>query len=361
METIVAMTSDQFRIDIPVKFGKYDYVRTLGSGSFSVVALVVDRTTNAQYACKICSRQLLIERNIFDRFEREVRTMQSLRHPSLVGLEDVVFDSQLIYLVMEYCFNGELFQVIADQGRFEESVARRIFTQIVSGMIYIHSHDIAHRDLKPENILLDADMNAKITDFGLCHPVDTNTLLTTPCGSPFYAPPEIISNQPYDGKKSDVWSLGVVLYTIVTGALPWQESNQVQLFRQILDADYRIPRYLSPGLRDLISRLIRADPNDRPTMEEIAAHPWVADGMDEFGATGLGAARGAYGNGDAAARKAVSSMRRPLIVRPNIPNAIINTSSFGGSKVQSLIRRVPSSNSRRRSYAPHANEVQGSQ
>ena len=357
METIPAVIADEYRIEIPVKFGKYDYVRTIGSGSFSVVALIVDRQTNSQYACKICSRQLLLEKNIFDRFEREVRIMQSLKHPSLVALEDVVFDSQLIYLVMEYCFNGELFQVIADQGRFQENVARRIFTQIVEGMIYIHSRDIAHRDLKPENILLDHDMNAKITDFGLCHPVDSNTLLTTPCGSPFYAPPEIISNQPYDGKKSDVWSLGVVLYTLVTGALPWQESNQAQLFRQIMDADYRIPRYLSPTLRDLISRLIRADPNDRPTMEEIAQHPWVAEGLEEYESS-----RMSFVASEAAARKAVSSMRRPLIVRPNIPNAVMNTSSFGGSKVQSLIRRVPSSSSRRRSYASQAKqEVQGAQ
>ncbi|OHT04363.1 CAMK family protein kinase [Tritrichomonas foetus] len=264
MESISAVIAEECLIEIPLHFGRYDYIRTIGQGSFSIVVLVADRSTCQQYACKICSRQFLITKNIFDRFEREVRIMQSFKHSSLVQLEDVVYDQNLIYLVMEYCMNGELFQVIADHGRLDEKVSQRIFTQIIDGMTYIHARDIAHRDLKPENILLDENLNAKITDFGLCHQVDERTLLRTPCGSPFYASPEIISNQPYDGKLSDIWSLGVVLYTMVTGALPWQETNQIQLFQQIVDAKFIIPRSLTPHLRDLISRLMRPDPHDRP-------------------------------------------------------------------------------------------------
>lgn len=349
METIPAVIGDEYPIEIPVKFGRYDFVRTIGSGSFAVVALVTERGTNNQYACKICSRQLLIEKNIFDRFEREVRIMQSFRHPSLVSLLDVVFDANLIYLVMEYCFNGELFQVIADQGKLEEGLARKMFNQIVDGLTYVHARDIAHRDLKPENILLDHDMNAKITDFGFCHPVDSKQLLKTPCGSPYYAPPEIICNQPYDGKRSDLWSLGVVLYTMVTGALPWQDGNQVQLYQQIMDARFTIPRTLSPTLRDLISRLMRADPNDRPTIEEVKKHPWLNESQDDYGFACPTATTTRMSQVQPDVR-ASYSLKRPLIIRPTIGHsAAINTSSFGGmAKVQSLIRRVPPSSGKRR-------------
>lgn len=349
METIPAIIGDEYPIQIPVKFGRYDFVRTIGAGSFSVVALVTERGTNNQYACKICSRQLLIEKNIFDRFEREVRIMQTFRHPSLVSLLDVVFDANLIYLVMEYCFNGELFQVIADQRKLDENLARKMFNQIVDGIAYIHARDVAHRDLKPENILLDHEMNAKIADFGLCHSVDSKQLLKTPCGSPYYAPPEIICNQPYDGKRSDLWSLGVVLYTMVTGSLPWQDSNQVQLYQQIIDARFTIPRTLSPTLRDLISRLMRADPNDRPTIEEVKTHPWLTEGQDEYGFVSGTATRMSMVHPDVQTR-ASYSLKRPLIVRPTVGHsAVINTTSFGGmAKVQSLIRKVPASSGKKR-------------
>ncbi|OHT03823.1 CAMK family protein kinase [Tritrichomonas foetus] len=346
METIPAVINDECPIDIPLHFGRYDFVRTIGSGSFSIVALVNERGTQNQYACKICSRHQLMEKNIFDRFEREVRIMQSFRHPSLVALEDVVYDQNLIYLIMEYCQNGELFQVIADHGRLDEEMSRHIFSQIVYGMIYIHSRDIAHRDLKPENILLDRDMNAKITDFGLCHQVDQNSLLKTPCGSPFYAPPEVISNVPYDGKLGDVWSLGVVLYTMVTGALPWQESNQIQLFQQIIDANFTIPRNLSPALRDLISRLMRPDPNDRPQMQEIATHPWLISEEQCIQNPTQSIKLDANPNGKNAQSNIV---KRALIVRPNVQSATANNvSSFGGpQKMLNLIRRVPPSSAKK--------------
>lgn len=349
-QTISAKIADEFNIEIPLHFGHYNYIRTIGEGSFSVVALVTERSTNQQFACKICSRQLLMEKSIFNRFEREVRIMQSLCHPSLVQIFDVVYDQHLIYLIMEYCLNGELFQVIADKGSLDEELARRMFAQIVDGMTYIHSRDIAHRDLKPENILLDANMNAKITDFGLCHQSDDKCLLKTPCGSPFYASPEILSNRAYDGKLSDVWSLGVVLYTMVTGALPWNEANQIQLFKQIIEANFVIPRNLSPQLRDLISRLMRPDPNDRPQMIEISKHPWLLgeDPLDPFQSiVQMKKKTERQAPSQSPQQKSVGSIRRPLIVRPQVPQSAISTSSFANSANQNLIRRVPPSSAKR--------------
>lgn len=358
--SVKALIADTYEIEIPVRFGKYDFIRTIGYGSFSVVALVVQRGTQNQFACKICSRELLMTNSIFDRFEREVRIMETLKHPSLVQLEEVVFDEKLIYLIMEYCSNGELFQIIADHGRLEEDLARKIFSQIVDGMIYIHARDIAHRDLKPENILLDANMNAKIADFGLCHQTDQKSLLQTPCGSPFYAPPEVITNQPYDGKLSDVWSLGVVLFTIVTGSLPWQDANQNALFRQIIDADFQIPRSLQPQLRDLISRLMRADPNERPPMAEIAKHPWLTDcEVDLFNRNRQSSVfnqSSVFDQKDGQkidfhkGERRLSSFKRPIIVRPTCQNSATVSASFSKpGQIQQLIRRVPPSSAKRNS------------
>ena len=216
METIQAIINDEIQISIPIHFGRYDYIRSIGSGSFSVVALVNERGTNNQFACKICSRQHLMQKNIFDRFEREVRIMQSFNHPSLVALYDVVYDQNLIYLIMEYCQNGELFQVIANNGRLDEDSARRIFIQIVSGMVYIHSRGIAHRDLKPENVFVDAESNIKLGDFGLSHDRNGNHLLSTLCGTLYYSAPEIINHQNYDGAKADIWSLGCMVFELAT-------------------------------------------------------------------------------------------------------------------------------------------------
>lgn len=364
-ETIQAFIGEEYPIQIPLHFGRYDYIRTVGTGSFSVVALVYERSNQQQFACKICSRSLLMEKNIFDRFEREVRIMQTFHHPNLVHLFDIVYDENLIYLIMEYCMNGELFQVIVEHGKLEESISRKIFAQLIEGMTYIHMRDIAHRDLKPENILLDENLNPKITDFGLCHQIEHNTLLKTPCGSPFYAPPEVIANQPYDGKKSDVWSLGVVLYTMVTGSLPWKETNQMALFRQIMEADFIIPKSIPPTLRDLIQRLLRVDPTDRPDMQDIANHPWLSETdelifdaasgtrqrryTDNITISDSGTPIIAQSSSSFARSSNVGSSRkqkRPLIVKPNValtPTSTVMASSFSSK----LYRTVPPSSAKR--------------
>ncbi|KAH0795550.1 CAMK family protein kinase [Histomonas meleagridis] len=351
METIVAKINDEFSIEIPFRFGRYEFIRTIGNGAFSVVALVYDITTNAQYACKISSRKFLIQQKLFDKFEREVRIMQSFQSPFLVQLYDIVYDQNLIYLIMEYCSNGELFQAIADNGPVEEKRAKKIFAQIVSGVSYIHSHDISHRDIKPENILLDSCMNAKITDFGLCQHTSENLLLKTYCGSPFYVSPEVLLNKPYDGKKSDIWSLGVVLFTIVTGGLPWEDIGQQKLYQQIAEANFTIPRYLPPDLRDLISRLMQLNPKDRPNVDEILKHPWLADVVGELATQPMNSGIETLSSN----RGSQQFLRKNIIVRPKVQRDCGFISSSFGAKfapVQKLIRKVPT---RRRHLSGRAN------
>jgi serine/threonine protein kinase len=184
---------------------------------------------------------------------------------------------------MEFCSGGELFQYLVDHGRLRENDCRRLFCAIVSAVSYLHSRGIAHRDLKPENILLSDNLVPKIADLGLCHLVTTDSLMTTPCGSPQYAAPEVLSGKGYDGRASDVWSLGVVLFVMATATVPWRSTTQTHLFEEIAQADYNVPGYLTPELRQLIQSMMNPNPAARPTICEISKNVWVVAEADEFG------------------------------------------------------------------------------
>ena len=263
-------------ISVPSKFGKYEIIKYLGTGKYSVVFLVknVENPSLGPYACKICSHQILAKNGILGRFERELQILKSINSEYVVKLYDLIFDASYIYLILEYCQNGELFDYIVSKGKIEEKEAKTLFYNILKGVDFIHKQNIAHRDLKPENILLDANNNPKLFDFALCHQIYEDNLLKTPCGSAFYAPPEIILQKEYDGKKSDIWALGVILYTMVTGSLPWKETNTKALFQQIIDADYIVPKTVSPQIASLIEKMMNINPSERPTTEEILTHSW---------------------------------------------------------------------------------------
>jgi serine/threonine protein kinase len=213
-----------------------------------------------------------------EKFEQELRLLPTLNHRHIVRFEEIVFEPEVIYLVMEYCSKGDLFTRIATQGPLREGSARDLFRQICEAVEYIHSRDISHRDLKPENILLSSDGEVKLADFGLCHSTSSRRLLITPCGSPLYAPPEIISAREYDGKSADVWSLGICLYVMVTGVLPWTDDNQVELFRQICHLDIDIPEWLSSPLQTLVSQMLAREPTLRPSVRNVLDAEWVTGG-----------------------------------------------------------------------------------
>jgi serine/threonine protein kinase len=259
----------------PKSFGVYKYVRTLGSGTFSVVVLCEGRRS-AQFAVKIFSRQLLVEEQLFDRFEREVRVLESLRHPNIIRLEEVVFGEQMIYLVMEFCERGELYHFIGNYRLINPQVVARIFREITEAIYFIHSRDIVHRDLKPENILLDTDMRPRLADFGLCHTNAHQRLLKTPCGSPVYACPEILAQIEYDGKAADIWSLGIVLYAMVVGELPWRAGDINEIFTEIQEEDVQIPSHLDEAVQELLRKMLSRNPADRPPADQILRHPWLA-------------------------------------------------------------------------------------
>ena len=271
------MASFQTDVKTPSQIGPYTVRGTIGEGAFSVVKLCYHQQEAKYYACKVVPKARLAANNLEKRFEIEIRIDQQLHHPGIVGLIEILQDDTNYYLIMEFCPNGELFQYIVDKKKLSEDEAKTLILQVMDSVNYIHKMGVSHRDLKPENILLDQSNHLKISDFGLSRFVGKHGIVETPCGSPCYASPECISGKPYNGKTNDVWGVGVILYAMVTGQLPWTKRNQQQLFEQIKKGEYTIPHYVSATCGDLIKKLMTVDTRKRITLDKAMAHPWFAD------------------------------------------------------------------------------------
>lgn len=183
----------------------------------------------------------------------------------------------MIYLVTEFAANGEVFDHLAQYGRMTEQEAVRVFAQLISAVDFCHKKGIVHRDLKAENVLLDKDMNIKLTDFGFSNTFEEGVPLSTWCGSPPYAAPEVFLGYKYDGPKSDIWSLGVVLYTMVCGALPFDGNTLLELKSRVILGKFRIPFFMSSECEHLILHMLVVNPAKRYTMKQVIYHQWVRE------------------------------------------------------------------------------------
>ncbi|XP_050012389.1 serine/threonine-protein kinase SIK2 isoform X4 [Alexandromys fortis] len=258
----------------PVRVGFYDIEGTLGKGNFAVVKLGRHRITKTEVAIKIIDKSQLDAVNL-EKIYREVQIMKMLDHPHIIKLYQVMETKSMLYLVTEYAKNGEIFDYLANHGRLNESEARRKFWQILSAVDYCHGRKIVHRDLKAENLLLDNNMNIKIADFGFGNFFKTGELLATWCGSPPYAAPEVFEGQQYEGPQLDIWSMGVVLYVLVCGALPFDGPTLPILRQRVLEGRFRIPYFMSEDCEHLIRRMLVLDPSKRLSIAQIKEHKWM--------------------------------------------------------------------------------------
>jgi len=246
--------------------GKYRLLKTVGKGNFAKVKLAKHIPTGKEVAIKIIDKTQLSPGSLQKLF-REVRIMKTLDHPNIVKLFQVIETEKTLYLVMEYASGGEVFDYLVLHGRMKEKEARAKFRQIVSAVQYCHQKKIIHRDLKAENLLLDSEMNIKIADFGFSNEFIPGNKLDTFCGSPPYAAPELFQGKKYDGPEVDVWSLGVILYTLVSGSLPFDGSTLRELRERVLRGKYRIPFYMSTDCENLLKKFLVLNPARRASLE----------------------------------------------------------------------------------------------
>ena len=264
------------------RLGHYTMGKALGKGTFGKVKLAVHTLTNEKVAIKILEKSRIKDKKDIERISREIKILKKVRHPNVIQLYEIIETETELFLIMEFCQNGELFDYIVSHQRLHEKAAVRLYAQLISGIEYIHKSGICHRDLKPENLLLDFDKTLKIVDFGLSNMYSTsqNELLKTACGSPCYAAPEMIAGKKYQGLKSDIWSSGVVLYAMVCGFLPFEDPKTSNLYKKILAGDYKIPKMLSQECAHFISKILCTDPDKRYNVDQIRDHQWFRQQKD---------------------------------------------------------------------------------
>ncbi|KAG2262342.1 hypothetical protein Bca52824_069421 [Brassica carinata] len=266
-----------------VVLGKYEVGKLVGCGAFAKVYHGRETGTGQSVAIKVVSKQRLHKGGLNGNVKREIAIMHRLRHPSIVRLSEVLATKSKIFFVMEFAKGGELFAKVS-KGRFSEDLSRRYFQQLISAVGYCHSRGVFHRDLKPENLLLDEKLELKISDFGLSaltEQIRPDGLLHTLCGTPAYVAPEVLAKKGYDGAKIDVWSCGVILFVLNAGYLPFNDHNLMVMYRKIYKGEFRIPKWTSPDLRRLLTRLLDTNPLSRITIQEIILDPWFKQGYDD--------------------------------------------------------------------------------
>ena len=267
------------------KIGGYLIENNLGEGTFGKVKLGIYIKNGEKVAIKIINKKKLKDKNDQIHLKREIDLLQKLNHINIISVYEIFENIDNYYIVMEYCSKGELFNYIVNKRRLNESEAAYFFYQLINGLEYIHSIGISHRDIKPENLLLTSNYILKIIDFGLSnyYEENLNKFLKTPCGSPCYSSPEMVSGKSYDGFKVDIWSCGIVLFAMLCGYLPFDDkSDDKIIFKKIVECEIKYPFFLSDMSRDIITKLLIKDPNKRITIKQIKMHPFYLKGKQKY-------------------------------------------------------------------------------
>lgn len=258
---------------------QYELIKKLDKGSFSKIKLAIDSDTGVQVAIKVLKKS--IKYNNDNAIKREVAIMRSFRHSHIVRCYDLLQDEKHYYIIMEYIKGQNLIDYITSrakpEGGLAENQARRYFAQLVSAVSYCHSQFISHRDLKLENIMIDTKKDiVKLIDFGLSARMHHDGRKhNTWCGSPLYAAPEICIHDTYTSPQVDIWSMGIILYAMLSGYLPFGGKDDAEIANSVYRCKYRIPESVPSNARSLIRSILRKNPKDRATLEQIRAHSWL--------------------------------------------------------------------------------------
>eukprot|EP00831_Metopus_contortus_P068058 TRINITY_DN6080_c0_g1_i1.p1 TRINITY_DN6080_c0_g1~~TRINITY_DN6080_c0_g1_i1.p1 ORF type:complete len:341 (-),score=44.17 TRINITY_DN6080_c0_g1_i1:63-1085(-) len=265
----------------------YKLLNPIGKGAFGKVTLAIHKLSGKHVAIKIVDKERIADEYSRNKLLREIYILKKIKHVNVIRLMEVFENTKQVFIVMEYAGSGDLLHFVKSKKFLSEKEARPIFRQIVYGLAHIHSRNVVHRDVKLDNILLDEDGGVKICDFGVSKIIDKSQLIFDQCGTPAYLAPEIILNKGYKGYTVDHWSLGVMLYAMLSGTVPFRAPNMKELHKLIIEGKFNYPVWISPKAQDLINGLIVTEPEERLSLPEVLGHPWLLeekleDSSDEY-------------------------------------------------------------------------------
>ena len=258
----------------PTSLDYYRLVKMIGKGAFGKVYLAVHLLTGEYVAMKSIEKQYMKDEASKRKIFQEVLILKRCSHKNIIRLLEVFENKKYLFIVQEYAAQGDLLAYVKEKGKLTESEAKGIFKQIIHGVQHCHQQAILHRDIKLDNILIDTNMVVKICDFGVSRFVKKGQLINEQCGTPAYIAPEIIKDKGYEGCFADLWSMGVLLYAMITGTVPFRAGNLEELHYAIIEGTYTCPSYLSEEAKDLISKFLRVNPYTRIDINEADKHPW---------------------------------------------------------------------------------------
>lgn len=253
----------------------FEIGRKLGSGRFGKVFLAREVRSKYIVALKMLSIRDLSKSRCEHQVRREIEIQSRLNHPGVLKMFGYFWDDERIYIILEYCVGGQLFDLLKDEGKFSERVAADYIKQVSEALQYCHAHNVIHRDIKPENLLVSFNNRIKIADFGWS--VHSSNKRETMCGTPDYIPPEMILGEAHD-KTADLWAIGVLAYELICGDAPFYAEKGVNAtYARIKKVDLKFPSYVSIEARDFIARLLRRNPSERMPMDKLLQHPWITN------------------------------------------------------------------------------------
>ena len=260
----------------------YKFGRVIGKGAFGKVNLGLHILTGRIVAIKSFNKTKFTKENQKKKIMNEINLMKNLNHFSVVKLLDTVETEKYILLIMENVLGGDLLSFIKKRNKLQEKTAKFIFKQLLQSIKYIHSKNIVHRDIKLDNILIDLNNNIKLCDFGVGKYISNyNEILSEQCGTPAYIAPEVVSGDGYSGFPVDIWSSGVVLYSLLMGSIPFKAQNLNELQGLIMSGNYKQIEGISKNANDLLNKLLEINPNKRINVDEALNHPWFSENIDK--------------------------------------------------------------------------------
>ena len=255
----------------------YKFVKLIGKGAFGKVTLGIHKLTGKNVAIKTIEKSYMKDDFSKRKVFQEVYLLKKIKHSNVIRLLEVFESSKHLLMVMEYAGGGDLLKLIKKRGSLKEGDSKFIFKQIAYGLAHIHCRSVIHRDIKLDNILLDCEKGVKICDFGVSKIIKKGQVIQEQCGTPAYLAPEIILDTGYEGFFVDVWSLGVLLYAMLCGTVPFKAPSLEELHKLILKGEFTFPEHLSKEAHNIVSSMIKLNPAERATIPQVLSHPWLKE------------------------------------------------------------------------------------